>query len=289
MTLEEGKTTQVEKIGDTAVHSAVRSKSNAKIFIALASLGQNVLNVESSDQDGLTPLQLAASLNRNDAMSHLIAAHTKVDAESRINEHTALTYCADTDNATAMIHLVKKCGASVDNETSAHETALTVALKSEKWRKVTDALMNNLNASATLETSIGDSAVSVAFDSDDEDKILKVLRDGKVDVNKYPFTTAGETMFGMCARRNCAQAISTISKFKDTEFTNIDLNLTDATSGNTALCLAAALGHSEVARALILDAGADASYAPSENGKVDPLCDACAACPIDKLLSLIHI
>ena len=123
-------------------------------------------------------------------MSHLIAAHTKVDAESRINEHTALTYCADTDNATAMIHLVKKCGASVDNETSAHETALTVALKSEKWRKVTDALMNNLNASATLETSAGDSAVSVAFDSDDEDKILKVLRDGKVDVNKYPFTTA---------------------------------------------------------------------------------------------------
>ena len=113
-------------------------------------------------------------------MSHLIAAHTKVDAESRINEHTALTYCADTDNATAMIHLVKKCGASVDNETSAHETALTVALKSEKWRKVTDALMNNLNASATLETSAGDSAVSVAFDSDDEDKILKVLRDGKV-------------------------------------------------------------------------------------------------------------
>ena len=115
MTLEEEKTAQVEKIGDTAVHSAVRSKSNAKIFIALASLGQNVLNVESSDQDGLTPLQLAASLNRNDAMSHLIAAHTKVDAESRINEHTALTYCADTDNATAMIHLVKKCGASVDN------------------------------------------------------------------------------------------------------------------------------------------------------------------------------
>ena len=289
VTLEEGKTTQVEKIGDTAVHSAVRSKSNAKIFIALASLGQNVLNVESSDQDGLTPLQLAASLNRNDAMSHLIAAHTKVDAESRINEHTALTYCADTDNATAMIHLVKKCGASVDNETSAHETALTVALKSEKWRKVTDALMNNLNASATLETSVGDSAVSVAFDSDDEDKILKVLRDGKVDVNKYPFTTAGETMFGMCARRNCAQAISTISKFKDTEFTNIDLNVTDATSGNTALCLAAALGHSEVARALILDAGADASYAPSENGKVDPLCDACAACPIDKLLATIKV
>ena len=38
--------------GDTAVHAAVRSKSNAKIFIALASLDQNVLNVESSDQDG---------------------------------------------------------------------------------------------------------------------------------------------------------------------------------------------------------------------------------------------
>ena len=52
VTLEEEKTTQVEKIGDTAVHAAVRSKSNAKIFIALASLDQNVLNVESSDQDG---------------------------------------------------------------------------------------------------------------------------------------------------------------------------------------------------------------------------------------------
>ena len=34
VTLEEEKTCQVEKIGDTAVHSAVRSKSNAKIFIA---------------------------------------------------------------------------------------------------------------------------------------------------------------------------------------------------------------------------------------------------------------
>ena len=289
VTLEEEKTSQVEKVGDTAVHAAVRSKSNAKIFIALASRGQNILNVESSDQDGLTPLQLAASLNRNDAMSHLIAANAKVDAESRINEHTALTYCANTDNATAMIHLVKKCGASVDNETSAHETALMVALKTEKWQKVTDALLNNLNASAILETSSGDSPVTVAFETDDEDKILKVLRDGKVDVNKYPFTTAGETMFGMCARRNCAQAVSSISKFKDTEFSNINLNLTDATSGNTALCLAAALGHSEVARALIVDAGADASFAPIENGKVDPLCDACAACPVHKLLATIKV
>ena len=48
-------------------------------------------------------------------------------------------------------------------------------------------LLNNLNASATLETSIGNSAVSVAFETDDEDKILKILRDGKVDLNKYPF------------------------------------------------------------------------------------------------------
>ena len=289
VTLEEEKTCQVEKIGDTAVHSAVRSKSNAKIFIALASRGQNILNVESSDQEGSTPLQLAAYLNRNDAMSHLITAGAKIDAESRINKHTALTYCAAMDNATALIHLVKKCGASVDNETSAHETALTIALKSEKWQKVTDVLLNNLNASATLETSIGNSAVSVAFETDDEDKILKILRDGKVDVNKYPFTSAGETMFGMCARRNYARAVSTISKFKDTEFMNIDLNLTDVASGNTALCLAAALGHNEVAGALILDAGANASFAPNENGKVDPLCDACAACPTDKLLATITV
>ena len=33
---------------------------------------------------------------------------------------------------------------------------------------------------------------------------------------------------------------------------NIDLNLTDVASGNTALCLAAVLGHNEVAGALIL-------------------------------------
>ena len=150
-------------------------------------------------------------------------------------------------------------------------------------------LLNNLNASATLETSIGNSAVSVAFETDDEDKILKILRDGKVGVNKYPFTSAGETMFGMCARRNYARAVSTISKFKDTEFMNIDLNLTDVASGNTALCLAAALGHNEVAGALILDAGANASFAPNENGKVDPLCDACAACPTDKLLATITV
>ena len=96
-------------------------------------------------------------------------------------------------------------------------------------------------------------------------------------------------MFGMCARRNYARAVSTISKFKDTEFMNIDLNLTDVASGNTALCLAAALGHNEVAGALILDAGANASFAPNENGKVDPLCDACAACPTDKLLATITV
>jgi len=290
VTLVSDEKKQEENVGDTCVHSAVRAKSNAKLFITLAKiLEEGILDIEATSEDGLTPLQLAASLGKFDAMSNLVKAGAQVNAESRANNNTALTYCAKTNNVSSMIHLVKKCGATVDFETSLHETALMAALKCKNWKKAVDALLNEINASATIETSLGDSAITVAFEADDEDKILKILRDGKVDVTKNPFTQFGDSLFGMCARRNCAVAISAISKHRDTEFMNIDTNLEDYVSGNTALCLAAALGHDKVVHALIVDASADASFAPKGNGGVDPLCDACAACPIENLLQVLKI
>ncbi|KAI0984591.1 hypothetical protein GJ496_000186 [Pomphorhynchus laevis] len=149
-----------DSYGRTVLHSAcLRCPGNNEILYMLAN--RNDVDVDSFDNEGMTPLHHAISLNYNDVALLLMNANAKIDLrQDGESGNTALHYAAQVNNINAIVCLIEK-GATIDSLNFRRQTPMYLATV-EGNNEAASTLLSH-GASPNITDSSGRDMLTVAM------------------------------------------------------------------------------------------------------------------------------
>ncbi|KAI0985231.1 hypothetical protein GJ496_006083 [Pomphorhynchus laevis] len=149
-----------DSYGRTVLHSAcLRCPGNNELIYMLAN--RNDVDVDSFDNEGMTPLHHAISLNYNDVALLLMNTNAKIDLrQDGESGNTALHYAAQVNNINAIVCLIEK-GATIDSLNLRRQTPMYLATV-EGNNDAANILLSN-GASPNITDSSGRDMLTVAM------------------------------------------------------------------------------------------------------------------------------
>nr|XP_024215236.1 ankyrin-3-like isoform X2 [Halyomorpha halys] len=192
-------------------------------------------NVNETNKEGLTALQIAAERGYTDIMNILIKAGADINAVDN-NNNTALHYCATGGSANACSLLLSE-GCDVKAQNADQATALHIAVWKGNFEIVHRLL--NYNDSFEIIDNLNRSASDLAYEMNNTD-IIELLKKGGIKSKNLPTiqNTCGRYPSGLSAIQGeltiCTEPLHAPSSTSESKAPFFTTTTTEATSRETA-------------------------------------------------------
>ncbi|XP_062711314.1 uncharacterized protein LOC134289471 [Aedes albopictus] len=249
----------VNKNGETLIHFAARNNMNTVKML----IDDYAVDVNAQDNDGNTPLLLAAKRYKWEMVKMLIDKDSKYSADYKISNNagqTLIHFAAESGNMEIVQMLIDDYAADVNAQDNDGNTPLLLAAKNDKWEMVKMLIDKDFKYSADykIANKAGQTLIHLAAEGDNMEMVQMLIDVYAADVNAQD--NDGNTPLH-CAAENSMWKMVNILIVKH----RANFNATNK-SGQTPSHVAALKGQWDVVKMLLADYALDVNT-PNGSGR----------------------